>query len=212
MPKQEKVWVKICGISDEDTAKFACEQGVDAVGMLFSESSRQVTFEQAAKISAAVKEWPNVSVVGVFVNPFERDLEEAFQYCGLDLAQLHGDESLEFCKSLRFPYIRAFPVQSLDSVKKAIEGYPKNRILLDAYSKSERGGSGTTFSWNIASKVSRLGYPIVLAGGLNSENVVKAVHESEAVGVDVSSGVETNGRKDHNKIIKFIKNAKSIKL
>ena len=207
--EQDKVWVKICGICDEQTARFTCEAGADAIGMVFANSKRRLTYEQAARISVAIRDWPQVLKVGVFVNPSEKELHEAFQFCGLDIAQLHGDESPEFCKNLQYPYIRALPVKSEDWIIEQISGYPKSCILLDTFAAGERGGSGKVFPWGIASQITALGYKVILAGGLNCENVSAAIEQSKALGVDVSSGVETNGKKDRDKIKNFITKAKN---
>ncbi|MFK7826513.1 MAG: N-(5'-phosphoribosyl)anthranilate isomerase [Oligoflexales bacterium] len=208
--ERDRVWVKICGICDEESARFACEHGADAIGMVFAKSKRQLSYKRASKISLAIDHWPQVLKIGVFVNPSEQDLAEAFQNCSLDFAQLHGDESLEFCKSLQYPHIRALPVKSEAWILDEIKGHSKSGIILDTFAVDERGGSGKVFPWEIARKVTNLGYKVILAGGLNVENVSKAIKQSKAQGVDVSSGVETQGVKDLKKIKDFILAAKNI--
>ena len=205
-----KVWVKVCGICDVENARIACEEGVDAIGLVFAPSRRLLSLEKAEEVSKSIMAWPHVKKVGVFVNPSHDEVRKAFEACGLDLAQLHGDEPPEFCKTLQYPYIRAFPARSEAWLLEQVSAYPKEAIIVDSFSQSERGGSGKVFPWSIARTVSSLGYQVVLAGGLHCDNVHQAVMQSGAVGVDVSSGVETNGQKDPDKIRRFIKSVKDI--
>ncbi|WP_088012419.1 phosphoribosylanthranilate isomerase [Gottfriedia acidiceleris] len=195
--------VKICGITDLKTAKCAINAGADAIGFVFAESKRQIEISEAKKI---VESLPvSVLKIGVFVNETKETLESIYQEVGLTHLQLHGDETPEFCRSLSFPVIKALRVQSEKDVEKIAE-YDCDYILVDSPSGKYRGGNGTTFNWELvqSKKIDNL----ILAGGLTIENVIPATSVVKPIMVDVSSGVETNGKKDEEKIKSFIKKVK----
>jgi len=197
------VKVKICGITDLITAKSAIDAGADAIGFVFAESKRQIEINEAKKIIESLPD--SVMKIGVFVNETKETLESIYQEVGLTHLQLHGDETPEFCRSLSFPVIKALRVQSEKDVEKIAE-YDCDYILVDSPSGKYRGGNGTTFNWNLvrSKKVDNL----ILAGGLTIENVIPACSVVKPIMVDVSSGVETNGKKDKEKIKSFIKKVK----
>lgn len=198
------VRVKICGICDLETALWAVEAGADALGFVFAPSRRRIAPEQAREI---IKELPAfVSRVGVFVNPSFREVTGIASYAGLDTIQLHGDESPEFCNALGYRVIKGFSVACREDLRPA-ERYRVDAYLLDTGVPGSRGGTGAAFDWRLASGF-RQG-PLVLAGGLTPENVREAIKTARPYAVDVSSGVETGGRKDFNKIKEFIRRVKS---
>lgn len=184
----------------------AVEAGADALGFVFYDKSpRCIAPENAAEIIRALP--PFVTVVGLFVNADIEMLNSTAERCGLDLVQLHGDETPEFCSMVNRRVIKVFRVkdgQSLDPIKDYhVAGY-----LLDAYSPQVYGGSGLTFNWDIARDAKKFG-PVILAGGLTPDNVRQAVETVEPYAVDVSSGVEASpGKKDPVKVKLFIENAK----
>lgn len=199
--------VKICGITDIESAKAAVQSGADAIGFVFAESKRRVDIKTAEMISKSLP--PHVKKVGVFVNEVKEVMEEMATVCGLDYLQLHGDESEELSLSLSYPVIKAFGIESVNELEKALS-YPCEFVLLDSPKGKYRGGNGTTFDWSLVKQVN---FPqkLIVAGGLNQANVVEMINLVSPDMVDVSSGVETNGIKDSEKISRFIELVKSVK-
>lgn len=200
------VKVKICGITNRDDALMAVEAGADALGFVFYEKSpRYVTPEHATEIIAALP--PFVQAVGLFVNAPLEVVNKTCDLCGLDIVQLHGDESSEFCAQVSRRVIKAFRVKDVSSLE-PIANYLVAGHLLDAYSPKEYGGTGLTFNWDVAKLAKQYG-PVILAGGLTPDNVRQAVEEVAPYAVDVSSGVESApGVKDEAKVREFIRQAK----
>lgn len=197
------VRVKICGITDIETALCAVGAGADALGFVFTESKRRISPERAREIIDSLP--PFISRVGVFVN---QPLEEVLQiagHTGIDTLQLHGEETPEYCSAFNYKVIKAFSVSSAYDFSAAAL-YRANAFLLDTSVPGQRGGTGKTFDWRLAEGF-REG-PLVLAGGLTPENVERAVKTVGPYAVDVSSGVETGGRKDIKKIVEFVRRAK----
>ena len=196
--------VKICGVTDVDDARNAALLGADAIGLNFHpESPRYLSAEQAMRIIDALP--PFVSAVGVFVNYAEPEaLEDFATSIRLDAVQLHGDESPDYCSVIsRVKVIKAFRVGPKFRVD-TLRNYPVSTFLLDAFSRDARGGTGETFEWSRATGANAFGH-IVLAGGLNPDNVGSAVAELHPFAVDVSSGVETTqARKDYDLMRRFI--------
>lgn len=202
------VRVKICGITRLDDALHAVRSGADALGFVFHEASpRHLNPEQAASIIKALP--PFVQVVGLFVNAESEFVNATAGKCRLDLVQLHGDEPPEYCDLIERRVIKAFRIKAIDSIE-PIKNYRVAGILLDAFSPNAYGGTGITFNWEIALAAAK-NVPVILAGGLNPDNVRQAVEMVAPYGVDVSGGVETApGRKDPEKVTEFIRRAKSI--
>jgi len=193
-------FIKICGITNTEDAHVAVDMGADALGFVFAESPRKITPKHAQKI---ISQLPSDRLyIGVFVNHTSKEILEIQQYCGLDTVQIHNDiEGLgQLNKNIRI--IKGIRVQSEKPIPKNLD--PNIIILLDTYSKSAHGGTGKTFDWNKAIDISEQ-QPIILAGGLNANNVVSAIKTVHPFAVDVSSGVEKEkGIKDHNQIKQFI--------
>ena len=188
--------IKMCGLSRPEDIAFANEVRPDYIGFVFAKkSSRYVTPEKAAELAAKLDK--SIVPVGVFV---DSDLEEIMHTVNLGairIAQLHGNEPEELVKRLQengVPVIRAFQIKSEDDVKKA-ETSCADHILLDSGK-----GSGLTFDWSVLKNATR---PYFLAGGLDPENVFRAVTDLHPYAVDTSSGLETDGVKDRNKMIAF---------
>ncbi|MDA8233524.1 MAG: phosphoribosylanthranilate isomerase [Clostridia bacterium] len=204
------VRVKICGLKDLSMAMAAVEAGADALGFVFAQSVRQVAPKEARDIIRELP--PYVAKVGVFVDEPRERLEEITAYCGLDVIQLHGSETPEYCRGLQRPVVKAIRVKDEASLEilGVYSQIPSDRcriagFLLDTYRPGQAGGTGETFNWDLALKAKEYGKPIILAGGLNPENVRDAVVTTRPYGVDVSSGVETDGIKDPAKIMQFIR-------
>lgn len=209
--------VKICGISETEHAVAACRAGADFVGLVFAPSRRRVSPEKALQLANNVHATStDTEVVGVFVNQSAQDINDIARYCQLDWVQLSGDESWEFCLEIDRPIIKAFHVsakRTADEIIEDIVKYHRLRLkyrliyLLDCGVEGAYGGTGEVFDWQVAREVTGR-FPIMIAGGLTPENVRKLINEINPWGVDVSSGVETGGRKDVNKIRDFIRNTR----
>lgn len=198
--------VKICGLTRVEDVKAAVAKGADALGFVFYEpSSRAVTIEQAKVLAGHVPAF--VSVVGLFVNPSEEQVREALDRIPLDLLQFHGDETPEFCSRFGRRWIKAVRVQQAGQIEKALSDYHgASGLLVDAWDPERFGGTGHSFNWDLIPSERSL--PLILAGGLSSANVARAVEKVKPWAVDVSGGVEkSKGIKDIEKISDFIKEA-----
>ncbi|PFN00790.1 phosphoribosylanthranilate isomerase [Bacillus cereus] len=198
--------VKICGITDMKTAKCACEYGTDALGFVFAESKRKITPELAKEIIQGLP--ANVLKVGVFVNESVEVIQKIADECGLTHVQLHGDEDNYQIIRLNIPSIKSLGVTSESDMKNA-QGYETDYILFDSPKEKFHGGNGKTFSWELLGHMPKeLRKKTILAGGLNALNIEEAIRTVQPYMVDVSSGVETEGKKDVEKIKQFIIKAK----
>ena len=204
--------IKICGITNQEDAQIAVQEGADALGFVFyPQSPRYVQPAVAKQIIGSLP--PFVLPVGVFVNQDLDMVRCVFDECGLALAQLHGDESPGFCESLRRPVLRALRLRDRRSFLALAEFKGRMGVkgfVVDAFSDSLYGGTGRTTDWSIAGEVAKA-VPILLAGGLTPENVQEAIRQVQPYGVDVSSGVEHSpGRKDSAKIRAFIQSVRLV--
>ncbi len=200
---QENMLVKICGIRTKEAAEAAVQAGADFIGFVFADSKRNISAERAAIIAQGLP--TQVKKVGVFVDEQPERMIEIAKLVGLDYLQLHGDESVDIASQLPFNIIKAIPAEPFYLNK--IQGYPCDYYLIDSPSEN-RGGSGKTFNWELMEKYDLDRKKLLLAGGLTEGNVQKAIEIVHPIGVDVSSGVETNGEKDVVKIKRFIHKAK----
>lgn len=200
--------VKICGIQDEGAALAAADAGANAIGLVFAPSRRQIDAAQARRIAGALP--PFVSRVGVVVNePLDR-LRALIADARLDAVQLHGDETPDYCAAARefgVTVIKAVPVAGPLDLER-LRALPVSAILLDTHRSGQRGGTGEPFDWRLAAPVAEA-MPVILSGGLSPENVRAGIAAVRPYGVDVSSGVETDGRKDPEKIRAFIAAARA---
>jgi phosphoribosylanthranilate isomerase len=201
------VKVKICGNTNLDDTMAAVQAGADAVGFVFyKKSPRAVEPKAAAEIISRLP--PFVVPVGVFVNEELGTVRRILEDCNIPLAQLHGDESPQYCAELGRSVIKAIRLRDRGDLER-MTLYQVAGFVLDAFVEGVPGGTGVTIDWDLASEAQVMG-PIILAGGLTPDNVLEAVRQARPYGVDVSSGVEASpGRKDHAKIRAFIANAKS---
>ncbi len=190
--------VKICGISRAEDAIKASELGVDALGLVFYDKSpRNVSTALAQSICVQLPAF--VSTVGLFLNPDKVLVRQVLAEVDLDLLQFHGTESAAFCASFGKPYIKALGVgDGADKIEALLEQYAGARsVLLDSHRKGEAGGTGKSFDW--ASIPVDLRRKIILAGGLNVDNVAQAIQRVRPCAVDLSSGVESSpGVKDND--------------
>lgn len=199
------VRVKVCGITSLEDALAAIRFGADMIGFVIAKSPREVGPETVREI---VCELPPVLTVGVFVNSSVQWINDVKDFCGLDAVQLHGDETEDEVTRVRGRVFKAVRVGGGATLGK--DAYPSATLLLDTYSREAHGGTGRTFDWNAAVEIART-RPIILAGGLTPENVALAVETVHPYAVDASSGTESEpGRKDHEKLERFIRRAKAL--
>lgn len=200
------VRVKICGITNSPDAQDAVEAGADALGFVFAKSPRQVTKEQAGEIIGNLP--PFVTPVAVFVDEQVDIIHAICTFCNIHTVQLHGTENPSSIDDLKgYKIIKAFRIKEEDDLK-PLANYKPHAFLLDSYVKGVAGGTGVPFKWEIARQAHKYG-PIILSGGLTSENVREAILVVKPYAVDVSSGVESSpGKKDRLLVKRFITNAK----
>jgi phosphoribosylanthranilate isomerase len=206
--------IKICGLSEIQHVLAAAEAGADFIGLVFATSRRQVSAKKALPLVKAVYNLePRPAMVGVFANSAVDEVNRIADYCHLDWVQLSGDENWDYCRQIKRPIIKAVHVSNTQTAEQIVSeiatGYqllPKQNLicLLDSKIGDTYGGTGRAFDWQLAGKVSAR-FPVLITGGLTPTNVSQLVKETQPWGVDVSSGVETNGQKDTAKIIAFIK-------
>jgi phosphoribosylanthranilate isomerase len=199
------VFVKICGITNEDDALLAVAMGADAVGFVFAPSPRQVAAQQVYDITRRLP--PEILTVGLFRDEHPERVIDTVHRSGVKAAQLHGRETpamvAEVCEQVRW-VIKAFAAGSPDAAR--ADQFHTDLVLIDA---PDGGGAGKVFDWTLVDEVPE-GPRLILAGGLNPDNVASAVEKVRPWGVDVSSGVERSpGRKDALKVKAFIERARA---
>ena len=190
--------VKICGLSTVEAVETAVLAGADYIGFVFAESKRQVSLEQAQELAKRVT--GKSKIVGVFVSPSLEDLEQAIGQVSLDMVQIHGTFDEALIPLISVPVIRAIQLSDQEAQVTSQADY----LLFDA----PVAGSGQTFDWDLL-KDQKIQQDFFIAGGLTVDNVRQARETFQPYAVDVSSGVETDGRKDIEKIKAFIEGAKA---
>lgn len=221
------VRVKICGITNAEDAMDAVALGADALGFIFADSPRKITEIEARAIIKSLP--PFISCVGLFVNESIERVRDVCEFCSLHTVQLHGDEPPEYLYGLTgYKIIKAFRVVEQASsllkehrqdacatnrgVLDTLKEYSADAFLLDGYAPGKMGGTGVSFSWEIAKDAKRFGQ-IIIAGGLTPENIADAVIGAHPYAVDVSSGVEASpGKKDKGLMKRFITIAKGVQI
>lgn len=200
---QLRTRVKICGITRVQDALEAVRCGADAIGLVFyAASPRCVTLLQAQQVVAAMP--PFVSVVALFVNATQAEIENVTSQVSIDIVQFHGDETAAECERIKLPYFKAIRVKpDTNLLKCEAEFNGAKALLLDTYSESAYGGTGHAFDWDLIPK--NMSKPVILAGGLMAENVGLAIQKVKPYAVDISGGVEiSKGVKDSDKIVDFM--------
>ena len=194
---------KICGITNLDDANVAIENGASAIGFIFYEKSpRTISINNAKSISKHLPK--TIARVGVFVNHEKDFINEAISEVPLDMIQLHSDETPDFCNQFDVPILKALRIKNEASLS-VMDQYDVAVFLLDTFSNDQYGGTGETFDWSVLNR--KFKTPIILSGGLNSENILDAIDAVNPSAVDVNSGVESSpGKKDFNKLKLLFKN------
>ena len=194
--------VKICGITRYDDAYASYYLGASFIGFIFAESPRHIDPERAKRIIELIPS--SIEKVGVFVDEKIEEVNHIADYCGLDIVQLHGEESPEYCSSVKKRVFKAFRIRKIEDIE-AISSYNVEGYLLDTFVPGRAGGTGKSFDWDIAVSAKKVACPLILSGGLGPENVQKAIKRVHPEVVDVGSGVEASpGIKDHKKIETFM--------
>jgi len=194
--------VKICGITRRQDAEFAVEMGADALGLVFYPASpRAVSIAQAKEIVDGLA--PFVSIVALFVNAEPDSVYACIEALPNVILQFHGDESAEYCEQFCRPYLKAIRMKTNTDLDHLANQYDSAAaILLDSYQPGVPGGTGQVFNWSLIKKINK---PLILAGGLNVDNVASAIEQVQPYAVDVSGGVEqAKGVKDKQKITAFM--------
>ncbi|AJS58043.1 phosphoribosylanthranilate isomerase [Paenibacillus sp. IHBB 10380] len=221
--------VKICGLQDVEVLKYMNDLPVDYIGFVFAKSRRQVSVDTAAILVPQLSKWQNEKTpesVGVFVNPTMEQLSEVMDRVSLDVIQLHGQEKPEFCRKVKQAFgVKIFKVIQIQrtedtsdssDIETALQEYIGviDAVLLDTFDPVHGGGSGKTFAWEQITRYQdwshHEGIPLWIAGGLDPDNVEELLELYHPHGVDVSSGVESNGIKDIDKIKTFVERVKGL--
>lgn len=199
--------VKICGITNSEDARAAVDAGADAIGLIFYQGSKRCIDERlAAEIVSLLP--PYTSINALFVNPTEAEVRKVLSTVDVSQIQFHGEEPPAFCEDFGRPYVKSIPVVDTTRMHALVADHTNARAyLFDTHVPGEHGGTGKTFDWTKMPE-KNIGHRI-LAGGLDTENVAKAIRIADPDAVDVSSGVESQpGIKNHETLKRFIAAAK----
>ena len=206
------VKVKICGLTREQDVDDAVEAGADAIGFVFvARSARNISLARASQLIARVPAF--VTAVALFLDPEWEEVDALIKDVPIEVLQFHGNEDREFCRQFGKRYIKAVSMESSTAIKVAEQKFEDDSnllcgLLLDSHQPGELGGSGMSFNWGLVNECKT---PLILAGGLNPENVADAIRTVRPWAVDVSSGVESSrGIKDAVRMRHFINEAKNV--
>ena len=198
------VKVKICGITNLEDALVSLFNKADALGFVFyKKSPRYISPLKASNISAILPK--KICRIGVFVDEDINKVKKIARLCNLDMLQFHGNETVEYCRKFKgYKIIKAFPIKERLDLTKLL-AYKGCAYLFDTYSKTQAGGTGKKFNWNLLRNLDKIKAPVFLSGGLTSRNVRQAIQLLKPDWVDASSALESRpGKKDHKKIKRFI--------
>jgi len=201
--------IKICGLTDPENSKQIASLDIHAIGLVFfNESPRAVSIEQANEIIQELP--PFINKVGLFVNANANFVDQVLNSVNIDTIQFHGDESSSDCSQFQMPFIKAIRMrEGTNLLSQAEEFSSAAGLLLDSFEEDSYGGTGKSFDWNLIRD--KIDLPIILAGGLNKDNVKFALEQAQPYAIDISSGVEVEkGIKDIGKTKEIIEIVKSI--
>ena len=201
--------IKICGLTDPENSKQIASLDIHAIGLVFfTESPRAVSIEQANEIIQELP--PFINKVGLFVNANSNFVDQVLNSVNIDTIQFHGDESSSDCSQFQMPFIKAIRMrEGINLLSQAEEFSSASGLLLDSFEEDSYGGTGKSFDWNLIKN--NLDLPIILAGGLNKDNIMSAIEKTQPYAIDISSGVEVDkGIKDIEKTKEIIEIVKSI--
>ena len=198
-----KLFIKICGVTNDYDLKDLIKLDIDAIGFNRDKNSpRYVSLEFLEISSKFFNE--KISPVIVFVNESREEIEKAISFFKNPILQFHGDESQEFCSSFNLPFIKAISMNEKDYMNKILDFDDAFAILLDSGGQKIRGGTGKTFDWKLIPK--EIKNNLIIAGGLNSNNITSLIKSYKPYGVDLASGVESKpGKKDITELKHFLK-------
>ena len=203
--------IKFCGITNREDALNAIALNVDALGFIFYEHSpRYISIEKVEEFMFEIP--PFIHTVGVFVNETYEKIIETSNRCKLSTIQLHGNENPDFCTKFTLPTVKAIQVKNEEDIQK-IPQYKgcANGIILDTKVENVHGGTGKTFDWGLALAAKEYDTPLILSGGINEQNITKAIKMVGPYGLDICSGIEKEpGLKDYNKMKKIIESIKKV--
>lgn len=197
------VRAKICGITNFEDAKAACDYGADALGFVFARSPRRINPEAARSIIKKLP--PYIVTVGVFVNEDKRKVLKIAKACKLNCLQFHGDEKPQYCNSFKDIYkvIKAVRVRDRASLKD-LKRYDVDAFLLDSFVRGRRGGTGISFDWGLALEAKKFGKPLILSGGIGTKNVAEAIKKVGPYAIDVSSAAEDSPGRKNRKLMRLL--------
>ena len=201
--------IKICGLTDPENSKQIASLDIHAIGLVFfNESPRAVSIGQANEIIQELP--PFINKVGLFVNANSNFVDQVLNSVNIDTIQFHGDESSSDCSQFQMPFIKAIRMrEGTNLLSQAEEFSSASGLLLDSFEEDSYGGTGKSFDWNLIKN--NLDLPIILAGGLNKDNIMSAIEKTQPYAIDISSGVEVDkGIKDIGKTKEIIEIVKSI--
>jgi phosphoribosylanthranilate isomerase len=199
--------IKVCGLTREVDIEYVNELKPDYIGFVFAKSKRKISADDALPLRENLNE--DIKVVGVFVNESIEEVKEIAKKVRLDVLQFHGEEDLDYMSNFKdYEVWKALSVNCEEDLI-GMDKFKDVRILLDSKVEGMLGGTGKAFDWNILKKYN-FNNKIILAGGLNTENIESTRNFVHSYAVDVSSGVETDGVKDYNKIKKFIEKVRGL--
>ena len=194
--------IKFCGITQPEDLEVALDLGVDAIGLVFCPASvRAINVQQACALIDRCG--PFITIVGLFMNQDAGTISDLIDKVPVNMIQFHGDESEQFCRAFGLPYLKSVAMGGEGQAVSESDYASASALLLDSNELGQPGGSGKQFNWE---NIPTLERPIILAGGLNPDNVGNAIQQVRPYAVDVSSGIESvKGKKDINKMKDFVK-------
>jgi phosphoribosylanthranilate isomerase len=196
-------WVKFCGCTSSADVALAADAGADAFGMIFAPSPRRIAFEAAEEIARHMP--ASIQPVGVFVNPSQTEVEMVRELFPTAFLQFSGDETPEFVERYGERAIKAIHIDDRSAlIRERCERFPAAFVLFDARQDGMAGGTGLTFNWDAVVPIAAE-RRVVIAGGLSPANVAECIRRAHPFGVDVRTGIETDGRKDEAKMRAFVR-------